>query len=143
MNNQKIKQLFDNLKNKLPELESVLKEVNDKWNHEDCVYRFYHGSFKVYRIQYETERIVDCLKSLLPETELNKNFLEIYNKGTGKVFDLSHNKDWNNHTRPLLEAFFHSRYFLEMAIKYSKELNEPPQVLPSGWAALLYLYNLR
>jgi hypothetical protein len=43
----------------------------------------------------------------------------------------------------MLEAFFHARYFLEMAVKYGRELELPPTLLPSGWAALLYLYNLR
>jgi hypothetical protein len=30
-----------------------------------------------------------------------------------------------------------------MAVRYGKELTEPPLMLPSGWAAFLYLYNLR
>jgi hypothetical protein len=30
-----------------------------------------------------------------------------------------------------------------MAVKYGSELEEPPNPMPSGWAALLYLYNLR
>jgi hypothetical protein len=30
-----------------------------------------------------------------------------------------------------------------MAVKYGRELEYPPRVMPSGWAALLYLYNLR
>jgi len=42
----------------------------------------------------------------------------------------------------LLEAFFHARYFLEMAIRYA-DLSDPPRPLPSGYAALLYLYGLR
>ena len=45
--------------------------------------------------------------------------------------------------RPILEAFFHARYMLEMAVKYGKELDRPPNCLPSGWAAFLYLYDLR
>jgi hypothetical protein len=42
-----------------------------------------------------------------------------------------------------LEAFFHARYVLEMAVKYGDDLDEPTNLLPSGWAGLLYLYNLR
>jgi len=42
-----------------------------------------------------------------------------------------------------LEAFFHAKYFLEMACKYGRELAEPPETLPSGWAALLCLYGMR
>jgi hypothetical protein len=33
-------------------------------------------------------------------------------------------------TRPILEAFFHARYFLEMAVRYA-DLETPPEVLPS------------
>jgi hypothetical protein len=43
----------------------------------------------------------------------------------------------------MVEAFAHARYFLEMACKYGKELEEPPQIMPSGWASVLYLYDLR
>jgi hypothetical protein len=46
-------------------------------------------------------------------------------------------------TRPIVEAFFHARYFLEMAVRYGKELATAPCLLPSGWASLLYLYGLR
>ena len=41
-----------------------------------------------------------------------------------------------------VEAFFHARFFLEMAVRYAK-LETPPRPLPSGYAALLYLYQLR
>jgi hypothetical protein len=30
-----------------------------------------------------------------------------------------------------------------MVTKYGKELKEPPQLMPSGWAAVLELYGLR
>jgi hypothetical protein len=30
-----------------------------------------------------------------------------------------------------------------MMIKYAKELESAPQMLPSGWAAVLYLFELR
>jgi hypothetical protein len=32
---------------------------------------------------------------------------------------------------------------LEKIIKYGRELEEAPPMLPSGWAAVLYLYDLR
>jgi hypothetical protein len=41
-----------------------------------------------------------------------------------------------------VEAFFHARFFLEMAVRYAS-LDSPPRPLPSGYAALLYLYRLR
>jgi hypothetical protein len=45
-------------------------------------------------------------------------------------------------TRPIVEAFFHAGFFLEMAVRYAK-LETPPRPLPSGYAALLHLYQLR
>ena len=30
-----------------------------------------------------------------------------------------------------------------MAVRYGKELKDPPRQRPIGWAAFLYLYNLR
>ena len=44
--------------------------------------------------------------------------------------------------RPILEAFFHACFFLEMAVRYA-HIEAPPRPLPSGYAALLCLYGLR
>lgn len=82
------------------------------------------------------------LRSLLPECELNLNFEQIIRDGTGKEFELAHNKEWDRHTRPMLEAFAHAKFMIEMAVRYA-DLPAPPQPMPSGWAALLYLYDLR
>ena len=137
--------LLANIKDKLPELENLLKIMNSHWLYEDPLYRFYYHSFKVYHIQEETKRIVKALKSLAPEGQsFCEEFQEIVDSGaSGKDFELEHNNNWTNHTRVFLEAFFHAKYFLEMAVKYGKELNEAPSTLPSGWAALLCLYNMR
>ena len=37
----------------------------------------------------------------------------------------------------------HAKYFLEMMVRYAKELDTAPSVLPTGWAAILCLYNQR
>jgi hypothetical protein len=79
----------------------------------------------------------------LPDTPLNDWFLEIVHDGTGKTLKTEDNENWLPVTRPIIEAFFHARFFLEMAVKYGKELDSPPRMLPSGWAAFLYLFNLR
>lgn len=63
--------------------------------------------------------------------------------GTGKTFRLEDNHRWLEATRPMLEAFFHARFMVEMAVRYGRELDEPPAMMPSGWAALLSLYDLR
>lgn len=137
-------ELLLNIKKVLPELEKLLIDVNHHWAAEDLCYRFYHQSFKCYHIQDYTVKIVDTLKSLAPKdvTKFNSFYEEIFKEGTGKVFKDQHNDDWCKHTRPMLEAFFHAKYFLEMAVKYSK-LENAPDCLPSGWAGLLCFYNLR
>ncbi len=141
--NKQMDQLLSNIKSRLPELTALFTEISGHWQYEDPIYRFYHESFKVYHIQTYTQRIYDTLRSIAPpETALHEMFENIVTVGTGVKFEPSHNSAWARHTRPLLEAFFHARFFLEMAIKYGKELDTAPTVCPSGWAALLSLYNL-
>lgn len=137
-------ELLANIQAKLPELAKLLEDINLYW-YEDRVYRFYHQSFKVYDIQEQTQRVVAALRSVAPSgASVNPWFEEIYQAGaSGKRFDDSHNTEWPAHTRVVIEAFFHARYFLEMAVKYGKKLQEAPEILPSGWAGLLYFYNIR
>ena len=138
--------LFFRLREHLPQLVELLKRVNDEWVYEDRVYRFYHYSFKMYGIQGHTTDIVQALQALAPDIQLNGWFMEIYLSGTGHKFELSHNEDWLQRGRPMLEAFFHAKFMLEMAVRYGKKFRRqksPPQLLDSGWAALLCLYRLR
>ena len=135
--------LFADLKAALPALEALLDKYNGDWEYEDRVYRFYHMSFKVYDLQVGTTSITDALQALAPDRKLHEWYRKIVSQGTGKKFVLDHNDRWLKETRPIVEAFFHARYMLEMAVKYGKELERPPWMLPSGWAALLYLYDLR
>jgi hypothetical protein len=107
------------------------------------VYRFYHQSFKVYYLQSHTERIVAVLREILGERPLNSWFQTIISEGTGKTFDITHNQAWIQHTRPILEAFFPAQYSLKMMCKYGKTLEGLPSPMPSGWAAIRYLYDLR
>ena len=135
--------LLRSIKHHLPKLEELLAQVESHWGMEDGVYRFYHQSFKVYHLQNETAAICQALKNLMPDRPLNKWFSEIVAQGTGHEFEMSHNQDWLRHTRPILEALFHAHYFLKMAVKHGKELESAPDRMPSGWAAVLYLFDLR
>jgi hypothetical protein len=123
-------------------LKTLLGASSDHWGFEDPVYRFYHQSFKVFWLQQQTDTIVRRLSGLLPDRPLHPWFLEIVRQGTGKEFVTSDNDRWTLVTRPVVEAFFHARFFLEMAVRYAV-LEAPPRPLPSGYAALLYLYQLR
>ena len=135
--------LFKNIRSSMDELEALLEQCNSYWAYEDMIYRFYHHSFKVYDIQHLTGKITSALRALNPDIALSETFMQIINDGTGKRWKMKDNDRWLKVTRPMLEAFFHSRYFLEMAIEYGKTMDQPPTVMPSGWAALLALYNLR
>ena len=136
--------LLENLKNQRASLERLLDNVNDPWCYEDGIYRFYHQSLKVFELQCSTQQIVDALERLAPEGRaLCEFFREIVDSGTGRSFQSEDNARWAQRTAPIVQAFLHARYFLEMAIKYAAEFDEPPQMLPSGWAAMLELYNIR
>jgi hypothetical protein len=142
---QKDNELLASIQARWSELAELLEEINSHWVYEDLVYRFYHQSFKVYWLQDQTKRIVEALQSVAPSgTTFSPMFEEIYQAGaSGRQFEIEHNQQWTVHTRVFLEAFFHAKFFLEMAVKYGKELRTAPATLPSGWAALLCLYNLR
>ncbi|HAS50825.1 MAG TPA: hypothetical protein DCS21_03440 [Gammaproteobacteria bacterium] len=105
---------------------------------EDLIYRFYHQSFKVYYLQNETKKMVAALKNIAPSgTVFCALFDEICQAGASdRQFEF-------DHTRVFFEAFFHAKFFLEMAVKYGKEFETSPSLLRSGWAALLSLYGIR
>lgn len=117
--------------------------MNEKWVYEDMMYRFYHQSFKVYYFQEQTLAMVQMLQSLAPHLPMNNWFMQIVSSGTGKTFKDDDNYHWPETTSPILQAFLHARYFLEMACKYGKQFKEPPDTMPCGWAAFLYLFNIR
>jgi len=136
-------QLIENIAANLDALRRLLDEANGHWGYEDGIYRFYHQSFKVFFLQQLTQQIHAALQSLLPDRELNEWFRLIVSEGTSKTFEMKMNENWLEETRPVVEAFFHAKYFLEMVCRYADEVKEPLEVLPSGWASVLYLYNLR
>lgn len=36
---------------------------------------------------------------------------------------------WRRLARPVLEAFWHAKYFIQMMVKYAKELESAPQAI--------------
>jgi hypothetical protein len=124
-------------------LNVLVQACSGEWTYFDPVYRYYHQSFKVFGLQAKTLELVAALQALAPERKLNARFMKIVTEGTGKTFELEHNQRWDEVTRPIVEAFFHARFFLECAVRSARTLRAPPQLLPSDWAALLYLYELR
>jgi hypothetical protein len=131
------------IRGSLAELERLLNEEGRFETYEDDVYRLYHHSFKVFALQEATARILAALQGLAPERPLNDDFMAIMAEGTGLHFEPSTNRRWMASTRPIVEAFWHARHMLELAVRTGRRMDEAPMMLPSGWATLLYLYNLR
>lgn len=131
--------LLDDIKLNLHDLESLYGELN--LFKDEVMYRFYHQSFKVFRYQSLAKWTIEVLSKINPN--LNKWFLEIVEKGTGKEFDLKMNDNWLKETAPIVEAFWHCHYFIHAIISCGQRLKVVPELLDSEWAAILYLYNSR
>lgn len=136
------KTLLHSIHNHLEECESLFERCH---GHRDYFYRLYYGSFKVYAIQRTTDEIVVLLRKMSPQPgkELCEMFENIYKVGTGIAWELEHNKDWETHTVPIVQAYHHALMFLEAVIETGKTIKEPVQMLPICWATVLCLYKLR
>jgi hypothetical protein len=135
--------LFAAIQGALPHLEQVLTKVQGHWCAQDLFYRFYHQSYKVYFCNVETAEIVKELQALAPGRPLNSWFLTIVADAAGRSFSDEVNPRWVEETRPVIEAFLHAKMFLELVVQAGHERQQPRHALPSGWAAVLYLYELR
>ena len=132
--------LRENLKEKAQALKALLEKANARSGYEDGFCEFYAQSFKVFSIQEMTVAIVEMLESLLPGENMNPFFEKVIAAGTGKTFTRDDNKRWVESAGPILTAFLHARFFLEMACEYT----DPPHgwILPTGWMALRTLYGI-
>jgi hypothetical protein len=135
--------LLANIKANLPEVEKLLASFHVE--EEDGVYRFYHQSFKAFHLQPFVRRARDLFTRIAPDSApLNEWFATICEGALDHEFVSGRtNANWMGETRPLLESFWHCKYFLEQMLRYGRELEAAPHMLPSGWAAILCLYDLR
>lgn len=136
-------ELLKSIKERMPVLKELWDDMEKARAYEEGIYRYYHGSFKVYRMQEWTKKIVDELIKVKEPVRMLEMFQSIYCKGVNKEFVLDHNSRWEYETSPIVTAFLHARYFLEMIVKYGDELSKAPNMLPTGWASVLYFYGCR
>jgi hypothetical protein len=61
----------------LPRLERIWQDVEGIWDYEDSIYRFYHQSLKVFRLQGQITQVVETLRGLAPHLPLNPWFMQI------------------------------------------------------------------
>ena len=138
---QQMDELLRRIKAKMPELECWLEQADD----EDPMYRFYHQSLKLWwDFPSHTQSALRLIREIAGEDyRLNPWFCQIIDEGIREKFEHSFNQNWLPHARPVVEAFYHTRYFIAMMVKYGKELDTAPHSLPSGWASVLYLFQMR
>jgi hypothetical protein len=135
--------LLSNLKQHAVALRETLDRANEYRAYEDGMYRFYYGSWKVFRLQSKTAEMITALVAISPDRRaFSQMFQEIIRAGTDKRFTEETNGKWMEETLPIVTASLHTRYFLEMCVEYAS-LETPPQPMPSGWAALTCLYDFR
>lgn len=137
------RELLGAIKQRPDDIDGLLKGFAEA--EEDGVYRYYHQSLKVYALQRAVKVAQRLFEDLAPEhTRLNAWCVSICQAACEHQFDSGRsNENWQAETRPILEGFWHCSYFLRMMARYGRELEEPPSVLPYGWAAVLYLYGIR
>lgn len=138
-------QLLENIIDNLDKIDSELKFFNNIRGYEDLVYRFYHKSKKVFQAQGKILDGYNLLRKLDPKKEkkFDDYYEQIVREAISKEFSSETNIEWTKETRPLIESFLHTRYFLEQALNYGLEFEKGkiPMEMPYGWAALRTLYG--
>lgn len=114
---------------------------------EDCVYRFWHQSFKVSYAKGITRDVTDVLVEAALESgaDLHPWYREIVDAQAKFAFDVSMNAEWSKHTRPVIDAFLHATWILGAVLR---TLSRPPKsvvrgILSYDWATILCVFQLR
>ena len=140
--------LLKNIKQRLPELQSLLEEVEADKGIKYALYWFYFDHWirpvKVLSLaQPLTQKIVAALTELSTEGGLNKWFTEIVADGTERESKSEDDKHWPQSGRAVLEALLHAHFFLKIVCEYGKKIEDPGDVTESGWEAVRCLYDLQ
>ena len=147
--NHKLSQvLLANIKKNRKKIKFLLKVVNDReGEYEGKVYRFYHYSFKVYHLHMIIKPIIEVLRACDPKPvkQFCVFFQTILNDAEMVgAWKEEHNKEWLKYTRPIVEAFLHAKYMLEMADLCDKLYRRAPRgFIDQKWGSLLELYEIR
>jgi hypothetical protein len=119
---ERINALFLRIKSRLPELEVLARDLEEA--EEDGVYRFYHGSNQVFFLQEPVREAFTLIKEIGREDDPpNFEYARIVETGTAHKFGATTNENWDVETKPILEAFWRTKYFLNMMVKYARDTN--------------------
>ena len=139
---ERINALFFSIKSRLTELEVLARDLEEA--EEDGVYRFYHGSNKVFFLQSPVKAAFSLIKEIGGEDDPpNFEYARIVEAGTAHQFSETTNGNWEAGITPILDAFWHTKYFINMMVKYANELEAVESPLQPGMATVLYLFELR
>lgn len=136
------------LRSRCDRLEEIQRRVEPNVGAlEDCLYRFWHQSFKVVYAKGVTHDIADVLAEAALEsgTEIHQWFYEIVGAQAKFSFDFSMNEQWPKHTRPVIDAFLHATWILGAILR---TLSRPQRSVVRGnlsydWATILCVFRLR
>src|ERR1700676_3938422 len=112
---ERINTLFHRIKARLQELEDVAATLEEA--EEDGVYRLYHGSYKVFDLHDPVKAAFKLIKKI--EVDSDPPYSEcarIVEAGTKHQFSATTNENWEAETKPILEAFWHTKYFINMMV---------------------------
>jgi hypothetical protein len=139
---ERINALFLRIKARLPELVEIAATLEEA--EEDGVYRLYHGSYKFFYLQDPVKVAFEVIKEIGGESDPpHFEYARIVAAGTTHQMSAPTNQNWEAETKPILEAFWHTKYFINMMVKYAKELETVEMPMQPGMAAVLYLFELR
>jgi hypothetical protein len=118
---QRINALFVRIKTRLQELEELARDLEEAV--EDGIYRFYHGSNKVFFLQSPVKAAFSLIKEIGGEDDPpNFEYARIVEAGTAHQFSETTNANWEAETKPILEAFWHTKYFIKQATRKNGQM---------------------
>ncbi len=77
----------------MPMFEKLLNEMNDRWNHEDRIYRFYHPPYKIHYLQALIIEATNLFEKIGKAAQIdgfmpNPFYRVIIGQGTGITFKI-------------------------------------------------------
>lgn len=140
-------ELFRNAKNMLPEMQRIFKNITCPGGGlAHYVYRFYHHSYKMYRVQEATSEMLSLFVRIDPKKvrAFAPEFDTIVNNGLDIEKAEWHNQCWNQIGNAMFLAFFHCKSVLEMLMWSVQQCTEAQNKwLSEPWAGCLSVFCLR
>ena len=138
-----MRELLDAIRHRRAEIEELQRGLEAA--EADGVLGYYEPGVEIYQLQPAVRAARKFLAALAPAgIELNPGFLEVCRGACARRFEWEANPgDWGAETRPILEGFWHCRYFVRMLARFGCEPEAASGPMSPGRAAVLCLYGLR